>query len=66
MRKRANDWQPPPAFVEINDVVSYTRAKIEPMIRGLFPHAEREAVMTLLERSVVFLTPSNIEEVLRK
>jgi hypothetical protein len=34
------------------------------MVTGLFPEAEREAVLSLLERSVVFLTVDNIEKVL--
>ena len=29
------------------------------MVRGLFPQCEREAVLEVLGRSVVFLTPSN-------
>ena len=35
------------------------------MVRGLFPRGEHDAVMALVERSVVFLTPNTIEEVLR-
>jgi hypothetical protein len=35
------------------------------MIRGLFPRAEQETVLALVERSVVFLTPSNIDATLR-
>ena len=46
------------------DLVSWTRRKLMPMVDGLFPRAEREAVRALLERSVVFLTAGNIEEVL--
>jgi len=36
------------------------------MIHGLFPQAERDVVVGVLERSVVFLTPENIAEVLEK
>ena len=64
--RRANGWQPPPALVAIEDLVAFTRGKTEPMVRGLFPRTEHDAVMTLVEKSVVFLTPSNIEEVLRE
>ncbi|TNF24063.1 MAG: hypothetical protein EP329_25745 [Deltaproteobacteria bacterium] len=46
------------------DVTSLTRRKTEPMIRGLFPRAEQDAVLALVERSVVFLTASNIGDVL--
>jgi len=34
------------------------------MVRGLFPPGEREAVLTLLERSVVFVTRDNIAPLL--
>ena len=34
------------------------------MVHGFFPQAEREAVLTLFEKSVVFLTADNIESVL--
>jgi hypothetical protein len=35
------------------------------MVRGLFPKSEVDPVLATLERSVVFLTPQNIESVLR-
>jgi hypothetical protein len=35
------------------------------MVWGLFPRVERQAVLALLERAVVFLTPANLELVLR-
>jgi len=47
------------------DVVSWTRRKVTPMVEGLFPAVEREPVLKLLEKSVVFLTAANIETVLR-
>jgi len=47
------------------DMVAYTRAKISPMVRGLFPRVEQDTVLAVLERSVVVLTPANIEGVLR-
>jgi hypothetical protein len=43
----------------------FTRAKVEPMVRGLFPAAEREAVLRLLERSIVFVTSDSLETVVR-
>ena len=42
----------------------FGRKKAEPMVRGLFPKAEQETVLALVERSVVFLTPDSIESVL--
>lgn len=47
------------------DVAALTRSKIGPMVAGLFPAAEQPPVMAMLERSVVFLHPGNIESVLR-
>ena len=44
--------------------IAFTRAKIEPMVRGLFPRAEHEVVLGALARSVVFLTDANVEAIL--
>src|SRR5262249_52993446 len=46
------------------DSVALTRAKVEPMGRGLFRHAEQDLVLATLEKSVVFVTSSNIEPLL--
>lgn len=46
------------------DVIAFTRVKVAPMVRGLFPRREQEAVLKVLERSVIFLTPSNIDAIL--
>ena len=46
------------------DTVALTRAKVEPMVRGLFPRAEQDAVLATLEQSVVFITSANIETLL--
>jgi len=46
------------------NTVSLTRSRVEPMARGLFARAEQEAVLAMLERSVVFLTSANIERIL--
>ncbi|MCP3104548.1 hypothetical protein LZ198_37365 [Myxococcus sp. K15C18031901] len=48
------------------DIVALTRRKVEPMVRGLFPALEQGAVLSLLEKSVVILTPANIAQVLRE
>ena len=48
------------------DTVLLTRAKVEPMVRGLFPRAEQDAVLATIEQSVVFLTSANIEPLLFK
>lgn len=47
-----------------SDTVLLTRAKVEPMVRGLFPRPEQDLVLALLERSVVFVTGANIESLL--
>ena len=46
------------------DTIALTRKKVEPMVRGLFPHVEQDVVLATLETSVVFLTSANIEPVL--
>ena len=38
------------------DTVALTRDKVEPSVRGLSPGVEQDAVLTALEKSVVFLT----------
>jgi hypothetical protein len=48
------------------DLIAMTRRKVEPMVRALFPTSEQDLVLATLERSVVFLTPQNIESVLRE
>jgi hypothetical protein len=52
--------EPPPNI----DTVALTRARVEPMVRGLFPRAEQHVVLAMLEQSVVFLTSANIEALL--
>ena len=47
------------------DVTAMVRRKISPMVAGLFPAAEQPLVLAVLESSVVFLRPGNIESVLR-
>jgi len=56
------DQKDTPSF---DDLASLTRAKVEPMMNGLFPATERPAVLDALKHSVVFLTPENIVELLR-
>ena len=48
------------------DVASFTHTKVEPMVRGLFPNGERQAVLDLLTHSVIFLTPEAIEPLLQQ
>ena len=46
------------------DTVALTRSKVEPMVRGLFPVAEQDLVLSVLERSVVFITAETLAPVL--
>lgn len=46
------------------DLIALTRGKVEPMVRGLFPRAEQDVVLAILEKSVVFLSSANIEALL--
>jgi hypothetical protein len=43
----------------------FTRQKFSGMVLGLFPKAEQEIVLSMLQHSVIFLTSRNIAEVLR-
>lgn len=65
VRKRTTRATVPTALANM-DVVTWTRAKVAPMVRGLFPRHEYATVLDVLGRSVVFLTPANIETVLRE
>ena len=65
VHSRAPHATAPEALASI-DVVAFTRAKVAPMVRALFPSCEQEMVLALLERSVVFLTPITIDTVLEK
>jgi len=46
------------------DTAAFTRGKVEPMVRGLFPRVEQDVVLATLEKSVVFITSANIEALL--
>jgi hypothetical protein len=63
VRRRTTEAIEPEALAGLN-VEDLTRTKVAPMVRGLFPGREQDPVLSLLERSVVFLTPANITDVL--
>jgi hypothetical protein len=63
VRRRAAGTPALPALVAL-DPVAFTRARVEPMVRGLFPRREQDFVLDVLGRSVLFLTPANLREVL--
>ena len=54
-----------PPGLQATDHVVFTREKVGPMVRGLFPADEQPTVLDVVGRSVVYLTPYNIKEVLR-
>lgn len=64
VRRRTAHAETPPVLAE-TDLDDLSRRKAGPMVRGLFPKAEQEIVVSILASSVVFLTPDNIERVLR-
>ncbi|WP_437840100.1 hypothetical protein [Sorangium sp. So ce1153] len=53
-----------PSVPEGVGLIELARARIEPMVRGLFPAREHDIVLAILERAIVFLTPHNIEALL--
>ena len=63
VRERTRHATVPEALAGI-DVVAFARAKLAPMVRGLFPRDEQETVLDVLGRSVVFVTPDTITTVL--
>lgn len=52
----------PPDF----NASQFSLAKVEPMVRGLFPAREQMIVLGLFEKSLVFVTPDNIEQVIAR
>jgi hypothetical protein len=62
VRQRVEGLKPPPEHDA--DTVTITRAKVAPMVRGLFARAEQDTVLAALEQSVVFVTSANIEQLL--
>ena len=65
VRRRTAHATVPEALADL-DVVAFTCTKVAPMVRRLFPRGEQETVLDVLGRSVVFLTPANIDTVLEK
>jgi hypothetical protein len=63
VRRRTPQAEVPGALLGL-DVAAFARGKVAPMVRGMLPRAEQEQVLDLLARSVVFLTPANLEPIL--
>lgn len=64
VKERSAGRAKPHPFQDPVSLRSLTRNRVEPMIHGLFPRADHEPVMALVEHSVVFLTSANIESTL--
>jgi hypothetical protein len=60
---RAPAAKVPDALADL-DVEAFARAKLLPMVRAYFSASEQTTVLEMLGRSVVFLTPDNIDAVL--
>jgi hypothetical protein len=65
IQQRTRHAAPPAALAEL-DVVTFTRRKVLPMVQGLFSRHEQACVLDVLGRSVVFLTPATIDQVLEQ
>ncbi len=52
------------AAVPANVGNRFTRAKLEPMVRGLFRRDEQDIVLATFEKSVVYVTSETIEQIL--
>lgn len=63
VRTRARDGVEP-ALALNADLEALTRAKVSPMVNGLFPRTEQAVVLSVLEKSVLFLTAENIPQVI--
>lgn len=55
-----------PEELEDLDLATFTKKKVGPMVRGLFPRREQDAVLDVLKRAVVFVSPANILTVLQE
>lgn len=61
LRRAAGHTEP---SLPTHDARALTRRKVMPMVSGLFPAAEREAILRLVEQSVIFVTSANLEQLL--
>lgn len=58
--------RPVTALPDDLDLLQFTCQKFSGMVKGLFPKLERPIILSMLERSVIFLTPRNIAQVLQE
>lgn len=62
-REEGADFPAPQTEINLS---CFTRNKVTPMVDGLFPKKERETVLGLLEKSVVFLHRDNIDQIMQE
>ncbi len=55
-----------PEIPNNDDLNAFVRAKLAPMVRGLFPQREHAIVLEMLGRAVVFLSPATITAALKR
>lgn len=63
VRRRAKGRYLPPLPSGFNSS-QFTLGKVGPMVRGLFPAREQQIVLSLFEKSLMFVTHDNIEQIL--
>ena len=63
---RRTERAPNPDLPTPEQLAVTVRRKADPMVRGLFPRAEQDTVLSLVARSVILLTPANIATILQK
>ncbi len=61
IRRAAGQTHPP---LPLHDPRELIRRRVTPMVAGLFPVAERDPVLQLVERSVIFVTTDNVAHLL--
>ena len=64
VRRRAIGSALPVNSLRTANLRDLARTSVTPMVRGLFPKSEQDAVLRLLEQSIVIVTPANVEQIL--
>ena len=62
--RRRTKGLPSPSLPPDFDPSQFVIGKVSPMVRGLFPAREQQAVLGLFEKSLVFVTHDSIEQIL--
>jgi hypothetical protein len=62
--RRRTEGCDPPSLPAGFDAGQFVLGKVGPMVRGFFPARERQAMFDLFEKSLLFVTHNNIEQLL--